>query len=62
MPPSYINEQWQYDIVNFEKGNIDEMCFPDENHDYYVMWNDDVFIGAYDEEKCIGFVIFRTYG
>lgn len=59
MIPSYINEQWRYDIVCFEKGDIAEMCFPDENYDYYAMLNDHVFIGAYDDEKCIGLAILR---
>ena len=59
MIPSYINEQWQYEIVHFGKGDIDKMCFPDENYDYDAMRNNHVFIGAYDGEKCIGLAILR---
>ena len=59
MIPSYINEQWQYEIVHFRKSDIDEMCFPDENYDYDAMRNNHVFIGAYDGEKCIGLAILR---
>lgn len=59
MIPSYVDGQWQYDIVYFEKDDIDEMCFPDENYDYFAMRNNHVFIGAYDEEKCIGLAILR---
>ena len=59
MIPSYINEQWQYEIVHFEKSDIDEMCFPDENYDFDAMKQDHVFLGAYDGEQCIGLAIFR---
>lgn len=59
MIPSYINEQWKYDVIYFEKDSINEMCFPDENYDYDAMRGDHVFIGAYDGEKCIGLAILR---
>lgn len=59
MIPSYIHEQWRYDIVHFEKDAVGEMCFPDEHYDYEAMRNDHVFLGAYDGEKCIGLAILR---
>ena len=59
MIPSYIDRQWRYDIVYFEKEDVSEMCFPDENYDYDAMKDNHAFIGAYDGEKCIGLAILR---
>lgn len=59
MIPSYINEQWHYDIIYFEKDEIREMCFPDENYDYNAMKSNSVFIGAYEGEKCIALAILQ---
>ena len=59
MIPSYINEQWSYDIVYFETDRVGEMCFPDENYDYDAMRDDHVFIGAYDGETCVGLAILQ---
>ena len=44
MIPSYINEQWTYNIVRFKEDEISEMCFPDENDTH-------VYIGTLQEEK-----------
>lgn len=54
MIPSYSNEQWSYKIEQFEKADISEMCFPDENYDWDKLSKNSVFIGAYDGEQCIG--------
>lgn len=59
MIPSYVNEQWRYDVVRFESDKTVEMCFPDENYDYETMREKSVFIGAYDGEKCIGLAILQ---
>lgn len=59
MIPSYIHEQWRYDIVYFEEDDIGEMCFPDENYAYDEMRSSCVFIGAYDGEKCIGLAVLQ---
>lgn len=59
MIPSYVDEQWHYSVRCFKEKDIAEMCFPDENYDFYAMLNDHVFIGAYDDEKCIGLAILR---
>ena len=59
MIPSYINEKWSYDISYWEKEKITEMCFPEEDYDYETMQNDCVFVGAYEEETCIGLAILQ---
>lgn len=59
MIPSYIGERWQYSIVRFEKDEVGEMCFPDENYDYDELSKNSVFVGAYDGDKCIGLAILQ---
>ena len=59
MIPSYINEQWQYRTVRFEKEMIGKMCFPDENYNYEEMKDKSVFVGAYDGDKCIALAILQ---
>lgn len=59
MTPSYINEQWQYSIVRFKEEEICEMCFPDENYDYDKLSKNSIFVGAYDDGKCIGLAILQ---
>ena len=34
------------------------MCFPDENYDYDEM-KDSVFLGAYEDEKCVGLAVLQ---
>ena len=59
MAPSYINEQWQYSIVRFREDEICELCFPDENYDYDRLSENSIFVGAYDDNKCIGLAILK---
>jgi len=59
MIPSYINEQWQYSIARFKEEEICEMCFPDENYDYVKLSKNSIFVGAYDDDKCIGLAILQ---
>jgi ribosomal protein S18 acetylase RimI-like enzyme len=56
--PSYTNGEWGYRLVRFAPDDIGEMCFPDENYDYDKM-KDGVFIGAYDEDKCVGLILLQ---
>ncbi len=59
MIPSYINEEWQYSIVRFKEEAINEMCFPDENYDYDKLSKNSIFVGAYDDDRCIGLAILQ---
>ena len=54
----YADGKWAYKLVRFAPDDIKQMCFPDENYDYDGM-KDSVFIGAYDDEKCIGLAILQ---
>ena len=59
MIPSYTNEKWSYTVEQFDETDITEMCFPDENYDYDKMSPNHIFIGAYDEDICVGLAIMR---
>lgn len=59
MIPSYVDETWSYTTKECSLEDITEMCFPDENYDYDTMKENSVFIGAYDNEKCIGLAIMQ---
>ena len=59
MIPSYIDEKWDYSVSYFNKTDVVEMCFPDENYKYDEMKANSVFIGAYDNEKCVGLAILQ---
>lgn len=57
MVPSYVDEQWSYSIEKFSAEQ--QMRFPDENYSYDDMIKNSTFIGAYDNEKCIGLAIMQ---
>lgn len=57
MIPTYIDEEWNYSVEKF--GMEQQMCFPDENYSYDDMVENSTFIGAYDNEKCIGLAIMQ---
>lgn len=57
MIPTYVDEQWNYSVEKF--GMEQHMCFPDENYSYDDMAENSTFIGAYDNEKCIGLAIMQ---
>lgn len=57
--PSYREGRWSYEFVEYEPERITEMCFPDENYDYYSMRESSVFVGAYDGERCCGLAILQ---
>lgn len=56
---SYVNEQWDYEVRYFEEADRTEMCFPDENYDYDKMKKDCVFVGAYENGRCVGVAILQ---
>lgn len=58
MIPEYTNEKWSYTIEKFK--NETEMCFPDENYDYDAMIENSTFIGAYDNNVCIGLAVLQS--
>lgn len=57
MIPEYKDEKWSYKTERFS--DTYEMCFPDENYSFDKMSENCVFIGAYDEGKCIGLAIMQ---
>ncbi|MCI9432742.1 MAG: GNAT family N-acetyltransferase, partial [Oscillospiraceae bacterium] len=59
MEPSYADGRWGYKEILFDKDNISEMCFPDEDYDYEAMKENSVFLGAYGGEKCVGLAILQ---
>lgn len=60
MIPTYLNEEWQYTVCKFSQQDISEMCFPDENYDYDSLSRNSIFIGAYDNNNCIGLAILQN--
>lgn len=59
MIPSFLNGQWNYSVHYFEETKVTEMCFPDEHYNFSTMQENSVFIGAYDNNKCIGLAILQ---
>lgn len=59
MIPQYIDDKWSYAIEKRNPTEVSEMCFPDENYDYDTMYENSFFVGAYEEEKCVGLAIFQ---
>lgn len=56
--PSFNDGKWTYKFLRYELEDVTEMCFPNEKYDYDSM-TDSVFIGAYDDEKCVGLAILQ---
>ena len=52
MEPSYSGGRWGHTEVLFDKKDVGEMRFPDEDYDYNEMKKNSVFLGAYDGEAC----------
>lgn len=59
MIPSYVDERWDYSVRYFNEADITEMCFPNENYNYEEMKDNSVFVGAYDNDKCVGLAILQ---
>ncbi|MFW8617396.1 GNAT family N-acetyltransferase [Enterococcus innesii] len=57
--PTYNEGNWQYTICKFAPEDIQTMRFPDENYCYDEMNRNSLFIGAYDDGKCIGLAIIQ---
>ena len=57
--PTYDGTNWGYSY-EFDKSEKEtKMCFPDENYDYDTMCSDHIFVGAYEDSRCIGLAILR---
>lgn len=56
--PSFSTAKWNYEFISYPKEQITEMCFPNENYDYDAM-PDNIFLGAYDGDHCIGLAVLR---
>ena len=52
----FKNNVWSHKELFFKNDEIKEMTFPDENYDFNEM-NDYVFIGAYENNICVGLAI-----
>ncbi len=59
MIPCYNGEIWSYSVQHFDKSDVFDMCFPNENYDFDAMSDDHIFIGAYDCDACIGLAILK---
>lgn len=59
MIPSYTNETWSCTAEIFDESEVSEMCFPDENYDYDSMKEDSIFVGAYENDTCMGLAILQ---
>ncbi|MBQ8831304.1 MAG: GNAT family N-acetyltransferase [Oscillospiraceae bacterium] len=57
MVPSYKNGEWSYSVR--KSGTVGSDVFPDENYDFDEMENEYIFIGAYEDERCIGLAILQ---
>ena len=53
---SFVNNKREYKKEVFKEDKVKEMTFPDENYNFEKM-NDYVFIGAYENNTCIGLAI-----
>lgn len=56
MVVTYNGQKWAHREALLPPDQITEMTFPDEAYDYQEM-KDATFIGAYDEEECVGLAI-----
>ena len=61
MIPTYVNEHWGHEIRLLPEDTVTEMCFPDEDYDFDAMKHNTVFVGAYDEDKCVGLAVLQDY-
>lgn len=55
MIPSLNHGKWDYEIEKLEQPSED--CFPNELYD--VAKDDAIFLGAYDNDQCIGLAVLR---
>ncbi len=59
MRPSFVNGEWSYTVQKLPAEVVGEQCFPDENYDYEEMAENSIFVGAYDDGRCIGLAIYQ---
>lgn len=52
----FKNNEWSHKKLIFKNDEIKEMTFPNENYNFEKM-NDYVFIGAYENNICVGLAI-----
>ena len=58
--PSYMSGEWRWELTRFPESGVCVMAFPDENYDYDSLTESgDIFLGAYDGEKCVGLAILE---
>lgn len=57
--PRYQNSKWTYSIEQFPECAVTQMCFPDAGYDYDTMSGDSIFLGAYDEDTCVGLALLQ---
>lgn len=55
--PIYDGVRWSFKLEEFE--NKTSMCFPDKFYNYDEMRGMHVFIGVYEDNKCVGMAILR---
>lgn len=55
---SLKNGNWSHEILLYSEKDIRQMTFPNEKYDFNDM-NNTIFIGAYDENKCVGLCILQ---
>lgn len=56
---SYQQGVWNSRPVYLPEEQVSSMCFPDENYDYDDMAADHYFVGAYEDDRCIGLAILQ---
>lgn len=59
MKVTYKEDEWSYEAIWFDKDDITEQTFPDENYNYDTLSKEHIFVGAYDGNMCIGLAIYR---
>lgn len=57
MIPCLEHGKWSYEVEEYEQREED--CFPDEPYD--VVKDNAIFLGAYDEDICIGVAVLRKH-
>lgn len=59
MRPSFTGGKWSYTLQKLPAEEVREQCFPDENYNYEEMMENSVFVGAYDNDCCVGLAIYQ---
>ena len=59
MVPSFQDGVWSFREELFPPEDVTEMTFPEEAYDFETMSRDCVFVGAYEDNQCIGLAIWQ---